>query len=433
MQNNSTQIKTTLLSLIESMSNHVGDFVRNPGKDFTRNRSLDFQTTIRFILSLGANTLSDELIRFFSLENIPTASAFVQQRDKILPETFLSLLKAFNHSIQPEVKLFHGYRLLAIDGTGLSLPYNHKEQEYIRKNEHCNSMHLNTIYDLCSRFFLDASISPGNKTEEVSSAVSFVQHTSERFPAIFIADRGYENYNLFAHIEERLFDYVIRIKDISGKSIISAIDYPNTPEFDITRNLVITRHSTGPAAVNPKVYKYFTKAARFDFIPDSAASDYDITIRFVRFQLPDGSFTVLATSLSEELFPVSLLKEIYHMRWGIETAYRETKKVLGLEVFHSKKAASVSQEVYARLIMYNFCMFICSSLSPQQNNRKHPIQINYTQAIKICLHFFRLPVTISPPDIEALILRYLLPVRCDRSFPRKALSKSVVSFNYRLS
>lgn len=433
MQNNSTQIKTTLLSLIESMSNHVGDFVRNPGKDFTRNRSLDFQTTIRFILSLGANTLSDELIRFFSLENIPTASAFVQQRDKILPETFLSLLKAFNHSIQPEVKLFHGYRLLAIDGTGLSLPYNHKEQEYIRKNEHCNSMHLNTIYDLCSRFFLDASISPGNKTEEVSSAVSFVQHTSERFPAIFIADRGYENYNLFAHIEERLFDYVIRIKDISGKSIISAIDYPNTPEFDITRNLVITRHSTGPAVVNPKVYKYFTKAARFDFIPDSAASDYDITIRFVRFQLPDGSFTVLATSLSEELFPVSLLKEIYHMRWGIETAYREAKKVLGLEVFHSKKAASVSQEVYARLIMYNFCMFICSSLSPQQNNRKHPIQINYTQAIKICLHFFRLPVTISPPDIEALILRYLLPVRCDRSFPRKALSKSVVSFNYRLS
>lgn len=212
MQNNSTQIKTTLLSLIESMSNHVGDFVRNPGKDFTRNRSLDFQTTIRFILSLGANTLSDELIRFFSLENIPTASVFVQQKDKILPETFLSfflsLLKAFNHSIQPEIKLFHGYRLLAIDGTGLSLPYNHKEQKYIRKNEHCNSMHLNTIYDLCSRFFLDASISPGNKTEEVSSAISFVQHTSEQFPAIFIADRGYENYNLFAHIEERLFDYI---------------------------------------------------------------------------------------------------------------------------------------------------------------------------------------------------------------------------------
>ena len=41
--------------------------------------------------------------------------------------------------------------------------------------------------------------------------------------------------------------------------ILSGIDFPESDEFDIVRNLVITRKSTGPAAVNSKVYKYFTK------------------------------------------------------------------------------------------------------------------------------------------------------------------------------
>ena len=40
-----------------------------------------------------------------------------------------------------------------------------------------------------------------------------VDRISEKYPVIIMADRRYENYNLFAHIEERLFDYVIRIRD----------------------------------------------------------------------------------------------------------------------------------------------------------------------------------------------------------------------------
>lgn len=433
MSKHSTQIKTTLLSAIDAMASHVEDFVRTPGKDFTRHRTLDFQTVIRFILSSGSNTLSEELFRFFSMENFPTASALVQQRDKILPEAFLYLLKTFNQTAQVKPVLFNGYRLLAMDGTGVSYPFNPNEPEYIFRDKHCNIMHVHTLYDVCTKSFLDAAITSGHVNRERDIAVTFIQNTSEQYPVIFLADRGYETYNLFAHIEQRLFDYVIRIKDIHSSGILSALDYPDSPEFDITQTLTITRHSTGPAAIHRKTYKYLSKGARFDFIPDLTAPDYLLTIRFVRFRLSDGSYAALATSLSEELFPVSKLKELYQMRWGIETAYRELKTVLGMGVVHSKKAANVMQEVYARLIMYNFSMFICSVLPLQPQNHKHPVQINFSQALKLCMHFFRFPNDSSPPDIEAMILRFILPVRSGRSFPRKAVSKTVSSFTYRLS
>lgn len=81
-------------------------------------------------------------------------------------------------------------------------------------------------------------------------------------------------------------------------------------------------------------------------------------IRFVRFQLSETNYEVLATSLPEEMFSVMDLKELYQLRWGIETGFRELKYILGLAAFHSKKENSILQEVFARLIMYNFSMCI---------------------------------------------------------------------------
>ena len=65
-------------------------------------------------------------------------------------------------------------------------------------------------------------------------AADMVKQLDEKYPVILLADRGYETYNLFAHVEERLFDYVIRIKDFNSNGILSGIDFPDEDEFDIT-------------------------------------------------------------------------------------------------------------------------------------------------------------------------------------------------------
>ena len=89
------------------------------------------------------------------------------------------------------------------------------------------------------------------------------------------------------------------------------------------------------------------------------------------------------------------------------------------------------QEIYARLILYNYCEIITMNVVIHQKDTKHVYQMNYTMAIHICRYFLR--NDISPPDVEKLIQKNLLPIRPGRSDPRKVRPKSVVSFLYRVA
>lgn len=89
------------------------------------------------------------------------------------------------------------------------------------------------------------------------------------------------------------------------------------------------------------------------------------------------------------------------------------------------------QEIYARLILYNYCEIITMNVVIHQKDTKHTYQMNYTIAIHICRYFLR--NDISPPDAEKLIQKNLLPVRPERSDPRKVRPKSAVSFLYRVA
>ena len=68
--------------------------------------------TIKTVLGFSSKSLNNEMIDIFSGDSkIPSASAFVQQRTKILPLAFEDLFKQFTSSVN-HIKLFDGYRLL---------------------------------------------------------------------------------------------------------------------------------------------------------------------------------------------------------------------------------------------------------------------------------------------------------------------------------
>ena len=354
------------------MAKEPEKFITSSKNHLCRKRKWDFSTLMRFILSFGSNSLGYEVGNFFEYqEGFPTVSSFVQQRQKLDYSAFRYLFDKFNECIDDHPVLFKQYRLLAVDGSDLTLPYNPKENNVIADN-HVSTIHLNALYDVCNKRFLDVVIQQALKENEYDAACQLVDRISEKHPVILLADRGFENYNLFAHVEERLFDYVIRVKDITSNGILSGLELPDAPEFDVTKRIVITRHSTGPAAIMPGVYKYFSKKYRFDYIENSKCPDYEMHIRFVRFQLSETNYEVLATSLPEETFSVMDLKELYQLRWGIETGFRELKYILGLAAFHSKKENSILQEVFARLIMYNFSMCIIQKVSIKEKRPQPP-------------------------------------------------------------
>ena len=99
-----------------------------------------------------------------------------------------------------------------------------------------------------------------------------------------------------------------------------------------------------------------------------------MTIRIVRFKIADtgNDFTdyeTIATSLNKKDFSAEEIKKLYHMRWGIETSFRELKYAVGLTRLHTKTSAAM-QEVLARLIMYNFCECITMSIVIEQKDSR---------------------------------------------------------------
>lgn len=153
---------------------------------------------------------------------------------------------------------------------------------------------------------------------------------------------------------------------------------------------------------NPKIYKFLPSNCRFDYFELKNCSFYPISFRVVRFKLSEGNYKTIITNIDETEFSPAMLKEIYHMRWGIETSFRELKYAIGLINLHSKKVDFITQEIFAKLTMYNFYEMITLNVVISQKQRKHEYQVNFTVAIHICKHYFRCREDEIPPNVELL-------------------------------
>jgi hypothetical protein len=433
----SSLVKETLISLIRDMSESPDQFVKAPGKDFTRNRKLPFETVVRALISMGGNSVYKELLEERGYDpDTPTTSAFIQQRDKILPRAFEFLLHELTKS-HTRIKKYRGYRLFAIDGSGLHIPTNPDDNAtHFNANPAGNGhnlLHLNAMYDLCDRIYVDAIVQPGRHKNEAKALVDMVNRSRVTDKVIVIADRGYEGYNNLAHVEEKGWKYLIRIKDTGTRCILHGLRLTREGSYDIRTERILTRKKTKEIKARPDLYKIVDGGKTiFDFV-DGKHPFYPMSFRVVRFKIADDSYQTIMTNLDQSEFSSQDIKKLYKMRWGIETSFRELKYTVGLTNFHSKKRERVVQEVFARIIMYNFAEMITSHVVISRTDTKHIYQVNFTVAIHICRHFLRLWNKAPPHDVEALIRKNILPVRPDRAYKRKIRFRTAVSFLYRVA
>jgi hypothetical protein len=437
MNNYPNAVKEKLSSLIREMAENPMLFVKNPGKDFTRNRKLPFETVANLLISMGGNSIYKELLESQGYNvNTATTSAFVQQRDKILPCAFEYLLHEFTQS-HSELRKYRGYRLLAVDGSTLHIATNPKDVDsYIQTNPDSkgyNLLHMNAVYDLCNRLYTDALIQPKRQENEKKAVVDLVDRSVIKDNVILIGDRAYESWNIFAHIERKKWNYLIRVRDVDKQGILAGLQLPPDDEFDVCIHKILTKKATNEVKGRPDIYRHIPSTSAFDFLDLHTNKFYPMTFRVVRFKITDDSYETVFTNLEQSDFSPQELKKLYHMRWGIETSFRELKYAVGLLNFHSKKREHIAQEVFARIIMYNFAEMITSHVVISKGGTKHIYQVNFTVAIHICRQFLRLWSNAPPPDVEALIRKNILPVRSGRTDERKIRFKSAVSFLYRVA
>ena len=433
--NNYKHLKNVLFHNIKNLSDVCSIFCVNPDTDFTRNRKLDFETTMKIVLCMGASPIKDELLKFndFSIAT-PSASAFVQARSKIKPEAFRTLFDGFNKKTFKK-KLYHGYRLLDIDGSELPIDNTIFDDEttVLRHGtlaKPFSAYHLNASYDLMERTYDDIIIQGEAKRDEHGVFCQLVDRYDGQ-KAIFIADRGYESYNGFEHVVHSGHKYLIRVRDIESKTSItqSLGPFPDG-EFDVDVFRMLTIKQTKMTKACPDIYKFVPKTMRFDFM-NKQNPWYEFNCRVVRFKITENTYETVITNLSREEFLMEEISEIYDMRWGEETSFRELKYAIGLNALHAKKRELIQQEIYARMLMYNFCQRIVQEIKiPKKDKIKYTYQVNFTRSVHIIREFLRKKGGKNPP-VEHLIAKEILPIRPGRKYKRHVRPKTVVYFNYR--
>lgn len=408
----------------------------NSFQDFIRNRKLSMETTIKLLLSMDGGSLKKEL---YDSGIDVTASAFVQQRTKISSNLFREILKNFNQFCG-DTNTYKGYRILAVDGTCINMARNPKSESFVSYDSNpkgYNQMHLNPLYDVCSKTYFDCVIQPQPKSDEIGALIQMLYQNDFEGKNLIVADRGYESYNVFAHLlNHGGADFLIRVKQ--DKSAMRDIAKLPMVQLDTDVSFTITTTQTNEDKKNGNILIQIpkkntkqnspkTRIGRWDF-----PSPYPMKFRVVRFKLDTGEYETLATSLPR-CFTMEDMKELYHMRWGIETSFRELKYCIGLVNLHGKKDEFVKQEIYAALTMYNFCNRISNAVVIEQKETNiYAYKVNFTMAIYLCKQFYKNP-NASGEKLMQDIVRYTEPIRLGRNDERNIKAKSFAGFTYRVS
>jgi len=432
------RVKSVLQSIISDLLKSAEGYARNPAADFTRNNGLlPVNKLIHLILGMRKDTIATELRKYFGAvaNAIPTASAFVQQRGKLLPKALETIFFRFNEEFSPHT-LVNGYHLLAVDGSDVSFYGMPGETEYIcqtgggERDRHM--IHLNALLDLGSNRYIDAVMQPIHEKNEYQSLCTMV----DRYPAekanrtIFLADRGHASLNVFTHILKKESFFLVRAKDIEGKSFASKLSIPHEGEFDVVVPVTVIRRLTKKLRSLPNTV-YLGAKSTFDFLEYESDDTFSLNLRIVRFRLSSGEYELLITNLPSIEFDSEKIKDLYFLRWGIETSFRGLKHNIGLNYFHGKKSQFILQEIWASLIMFNFCEIIAFHIQLTNRERKYSYHLNRAELARICLYLFRLPFGSPLPDIEALALQHQLPIRPGRKSPRNKRPRRLASFSYR--
>ena len=173
-------VRKLLMREIEKVSGSVEEFCLNPGRDFTRNRKIPVDKLMLSIIGMESGNLTNELLDCYDVSpDTPTASAFVQQRLKLKPEAFESVFHGFSRKINKtnpyETPIF------AVDGSDIPISADPKDDASFFPGTNVQKpyglLHMNALYDLNHRTYVDAILQKRRDFDEHAALVSMVDRS----------------------------------------------------------------------------------------------------------------------------------------------------------------------------------------------------------------------------------------------------------------
>ena len=426
------QVKNSLFSVIDSLLENRDDTLTNPQSDFTRTRKISFTQAVLFPMVAGSDNVATELLDLFGEKKLPMPSAMIQRRSQIRPEAFRKLFYLFTGKFAPG-NLYYGYQLVACDGSRINLPYNPSDADTficaIEGRKGINQVHLNSLYDVLNDIFLDIELQGIHQMNEKAAFCSLLKkQLSSGRKQIFIADRGYASYNIFANAIHNGQLFLIRVPESFARDMCPADTHwmeRNCEDREISVHIGRRRTKDLHQLEN---YHFISARGHYDFI-NAGSDDADhLRLRVLKFPISEDSYEYIVTNLPKYGFSDRMIKELYSLRWNCETAYRHLKYAGNMVHIHSLKKNFLLQEVYGKLTMYNFSSFLGAAVERIQKKTGHYTYVlNHTQAQKICNRYLKGMIE----NVIDLISRFLVPVRPGRKFERKLRRQSADTLNYR--
>lgn len=381
------------------------DFVnkhKTEEKHFSRNRVWNFKNSFLFIASMLNKRCQTEIDNFLSKvfevpegKRVSTASAFTQCRDKIRFTAFQDatdlLVNYFYRNFRH--KTYHGYRLIAIDGSVYTLPKTQETiddfgENILSPNGKWVKSKVSFATDVLNNICIKATIG-AYKDSEREHAERLIKELGDC--NLYIFDRGYFGKNLLKLLSETQNHYCFRVTSNASREVID-----------------------------------FIKSDKTDVIQTIKVENMEIKVRLTKVALDSGETEYLLTSLlSEEQFSVKKLKALYHLRWGVEEQYKDMKHALGCENFVGKKTNSIKQEFFANILTYNLSMMTFKPIIDKVKKKgKHKYQTNKRALLaKLKQCYVRLLYSAQKhyETIEYIIESVAsesVPIRLGRKYPR---------------
>jgi hypothetical protein len=310
---------------------------QNP-TDFSRKRTLSFPIIVVGLINLFNRSIAVELTKLLGHLHGLTApfcskQAFSKQRQKLKPEAFVALNDQLINQFYADGAFakFHGFRLLAIDGSILQLPESSEiVQHYGRSSNQTACMPMarcSLVHDVLNQLTLYAVLAPYRSDDRAMAWQHLEWFQLDRqtrsklddFPTLLLLDRGYPAIDLIAHLQRLRINFLMRIS--SQSSLQEVRDFAATGQSRASVTLNVT------TAKRKKNKRLQTILRQLDQPP--------LVVDLLAFDLPDGSKAYLITNLPAEQYGMDFFTAAYRNRWGIETQYAFDKTLLEMENFSS--------------------------------------------------------------------------------------------------
>jgi hypothetical protein len=392
-------------------------------KAFTRERNLPLPQLMRFLLNLRKGANQDELDRFFEvvceqpLADSVSKSALSQARAKLRPEAFAELSRVVVDKAMRSLPLrrWHGFRLLAVDGSMFLLP---KEAAIVeafgQTGEVTPQARFSRLYDVLNRLVVAADIEPQSVGERILAG-EYLPGTQA--DDLLLYDRGYPAFWLFAAHAAAQRHFCARVPRTFCAEVVA---FAGGSE----RSQVITLTPGDEARRQCQAFGLPTDA---------------LHLRLIRVRLQGGEEELLITSLlDEEVFPAHFFKHLYHLRWGIEEAYKKEKCWAEVENFSGRTVHALKQDVLAKVLTLNLTailVWVAQWMTQRlYQARRRAYQVNFANALsKMKDNVVRLLSVEPPPELLQRLVCAMASeveaIRPDRAFPRDIKSTKPKRFH----